>query len=91
MRSIEFDAINMAKLTVCDLHKEKGQLVETIRFTKVPKHPELRVDLYSECMKQVSGMKIRDYVMLSYRLKGMDLSTNPGMKELVFKQLNIKD
>jgi hypothetical protein len=58
---------------------------------KVPKHPELRIDLCTECMKKVHGMKIRDYVMMAYRLKGVDLNTNPGMKELVFSQLHIKE
>lgn len=81
----------MAKITICDLHKEKGQLIETTKFMRVPKHPELRVDLCEECMKQVNKMKMPEYVTMSYRLKGMDFSTNPGMKELVFKQLNIKD
>ena len=80
----------MAKIIICDLHKEKRQLVETTKFMRVPKHPELRIDLCDECMKQVHGMKMSEYVMMAYRLKGMDLETNHRMKELVFKQLNLK-
>ncbi len=64
--------------------------METTKFMKVARHPELRVDLCGECLKQVHSMKMPEYVMLAYRLKGMDLSTNLGMKELVFKQLNIR-
>jgi hypothetical protein len=81
------------KVTICDkCNTEKGKLVKTNKFMKVPKHPELRVDLCEDCMKEVAKLNIKEYVILAYKLTmNMDLEKEAGMRKLVFLQLNIKE
>jgi len=80
----------MVKITVCDIHKARGQIVETSKCMKVTKHPELRMDLCPECMVLVSKMSMRDYVKLAYKTNmNLDFDTTPGMGNLIYKQLNI--
>jgi len=81
----------MVKIIICDLHRAKGQIVETTRYMKVAKHPELKMDLCTECMNEVEKLSMKEYVKLVYKTTtSIDFDKEPGMAELIYKQLNIR-
>ncbi len=65
----------MAKITVCDICKRDGKLVETTHYRKVKNRPDLRLDVCDVCNELIDfkKMPMDEYKKLVYSCHGWEL------------------
>jgi len=63
----------MAKITVCDMCKDKGKLTETRKYMRVKGRADLRLDYCEDCRLDIPK-SMTDYAIFVYKLNGIELT-----------------